>query len=166
MKSISVRVSMVLVFVLLQGIFSPVLADPMTILLPQFKSTAAAENAQSRLSLLSDRSFVNLEIRELGRTPEGAVLVEYVVTLENVTSTPLPDGPGRELVLLLPAGVRVEPGTVAATLGTVSVVGGAEGQPTTVEWDVELSGAASSGTVTTRVTVPDLPIHGVAVSVQ
>ncbi|HEX6902335.1 MAG TPA: hypothetical protein VF789_21635 [Thermoanaerobaculia bacterium] len=159
----------------------------MTILLPKFKA-AASGSAQSRMSLLTDKAFVNLEIRELGRNAEGEVEVEYVITLENVTATTLPDNLGRELVLYLPAGVHVEPGA-SATLGSLNVVAGGEGQPSTVEWDVELAGAASeslkstksrrgltrsdtkttsssSGTVIVKVTVPDLPIQGSALILE
>lgn len=180
-----IRVFMVSFFLLTLCVVSPAWSDPMTILLPKFKAAASPATAESRMSLLTDRAFVNLEIREIGRNAEGAVEVEYVITLENVTATTLPDNPGRELVLFLPAGIQIEPGA-AATLGSLNVVAGGEGQPSTVEWDVELAGAASesakskkrkaawaesttttsSGTVTVKVTVPDLPIQGVAVSLQ
>lgn len=180
-----IRVFMVSFFLLALGVVSPAWSDPMTILLPKFKAAASPATAHSRMSLLTDRAFVNLDIREIGRNAEGAMEVEYVITLENVTATTLSDNPGRELVLFLPAGVHIETGT-AATLGSLNIVAGGEGQPSTVEWDVELAGAvseslkstrsrrvsgdkttsSSSGTVTVKVTVPDLPIQGVAVSLQ
>jgi hypothetical protein len=178
-----IRVSLVSFFLLALGVVSPVWSDPMTVVLPQFKAAANGQNAHSRTSLLTDQSFVNLEIRELGRNAAGMVEVEYIVTLENVTATTRPDNPGRELVLYLPAGVEVEPGAVSATLGSVNVVA-LEGQPTRVEWDVELAGAApksakskrgwakdgstttSSGTVTVRITIPDLPIQGSALTFE
>lgn len=174
MSNINVSVAALIAFlsVLFLG-SSPLVADPITVVLPRFAGTASA-GAPSRTALLSDRSFVNLEVREISRNPDGSAVLEYVVTLENTGATIQADHAGPELALYLPAGVQVNAGTLSATLGSVTVTG-SEGQAIGLEWNGELAGASTAKarrkpgkttsttttTVTTQITVPDLPIQGV-----
>ncbi len=172
-NSMVIRVSLAFFFLLTLGFISPAWSDPMTIVLPQLTEAAIADGATSSTALLTDQSFVSLRVREIRRNPDGSAVLEYVVTLENTSATAQPDEAGPELALYLPAGVQVEPGTLSATAGSVTV-NGSQGEIIALEWNGDLAGAnktrarrqpgkatTTTTTVTTQITVPDLPIQGV-----
>lgn len=107
--------------------------------------------------------------REISQNLDGSKVVEFVVTLENVSPEAQPDNPGPEFVSFLPVCAEVDLGSLTTTSGSVTVVG-AEGQATALEWNGELAGASlakttgggstTTTTTTVKVTVTDLPIQG------